>query len=104
MTDPNATSYTMTGRELEALCQASGRTLKNFAERVGLPAKQVRSLRASKKWNAATISLHALRSIKCAPRPRLKPRGYYPTKNPTFRTCRILAPVLTGAGPAPAVN
>ena len=42
-------SYTMTGKELEALCQASGRTLKDFAQRVGIPGKQVRSLRASKK-------------------------------------------------------
>ncbi len=49
MTNWNTASYTMSGKELEALCQASGRTLKNFAERVGLPAKQVRSLRASKK-------------------------------------------------------
>ena len=49
MTDSNTASYTMTGKELEALCQASGRTLKDFAVRVGIPGKQIRSPRASKK-------------------------------------------------------
>ncbi len=49
MTDSNTTNYTMAGKELEALCQASGRTLKDFALRVGVPGKQIRSLRASKK-------------------------------------------------------
>ena len=49
MPDPCTANYTMSGKELEALCTASGRTLKDFARRVGIPGKQVRSLRASKK-------------------------------------------------------
>ncbi len=49
MTDSNTASYTMSVKDLEALCQASGRTIKDFAERVGIPGKRVRSLRAAKK-------------------------------------------------------
>ncbi len=49
MPDPRTANYTMSGRELDSLCQASGRTLKDFATRVGIPGKRVRSLRASTK-------------------------------------------------------
>ena len=49
MPDPSTANYTMSGKELDSLCQASGRTLKDFATRVGIPGKRVRSLRASTK-------------------------------------------------------
>jgi hypothetical protein len=40
--------FTMSGKELEALCEAAGYSFKGFAQQVGLRGGQIRSFRAAK--------------------------------------------------------